>query len=880
MADKARELYRILGRPSQAKFEQVISSNMITNCPITVDDARRAIIIYGPDIASVKGKTTHAVPAPHEPSFQSVPIPAPILEHHRDITLCVDFFFVQGHAFLHVISRKLQHRVAYPVDDRRQATMKKCIDMSLQQYHARGFRVTDIHADHEFDCLRLNLLPINLNIVAPDSHVGEVERSIRTIKERNRSTVHGLPYRRLPRLLVREIVKHSIQCLNQVPADDGLSTTMSPNTILTGVPNPDYNKLRLEFGTYVQVFEPTTFATNTLRSRTTGAIALTPTNNAQGDYFFLSLVTGKRLSRHQWTVIPMPDSAIARVEELAAAQDQPWIQTSGLLMEWRPNHIFDDDDDADFVYTPEVDDHDDDTLTYDFSIDSDDRTIHTNNLTDTDDHDFDANPDTIPNAIPGTIINVIPDTIPPPPALPDADDDVLLSDDDTFDHPAAVLDTPPPYNLRPGRSRTFSHRLDHQMDQVPAHSQTYLPLDNNLSLLQQSTIKTVTGFVLTQMSASAGIKFFGQPAIDAMHKEFCQLHTKGVFSPQDANTLTPQQKRASLRAVNLIKEKRTGEIKGRTCADGSVQRSLYDKSETTSPTVATDSLMYTILVDAKERRDVATADVVGAYLNADMDAYTLMKLTGETVDIMVKVDDMYKKYVTYENNKPVLYGCVKSALLWYDLFANTLKDLGFELNPYDPCVANKMIEGKQCTIVWYVDDNKISHVNPAVVTDIILKIEERFGKMTVTRGTEHTFLGMFFVFYPDGTVTISMKSYLEEAIAEADTKITKIAATPSKRDLFESDAKSPPLSKKESENFHSIVAKLLYVSFRVRADILLPISFLCTRVSKPTRQDQLKLHRVLEYLNGTLDLELKLGADDLETLHTWVDASRMRYTRT
>jgi len=45
-----------------------------------------------------------------------------------------------------------------------------------------------------------------------------------------------------------------------------------------------------------------------------------------------------------------------------------------------------------------------------------------------------------------------------------------------------------------------------------------------------------------------------------------------------------------------------------------------------------------------------------------------------------------------------------------------------------------MINGKQCTIAWYVDDNKISHVEPDVVTEIVAKIEKRFGKMTVTQG--------------------------------------------------------------------------------------------------------------------------------------------------
>jgi hypothetical protein len=56
------------------------------------------------------------------------------------------------------------------------------------------------------------------------------------------------------------------------------------------------------------------------------------------------------------------------------------------------------------------------------------------------------------------------------------------------------------------------------------------------------------------------------------------------------------------------------------------------------------------------------------------------------------------------------------------------------LNPYDLCVANAIIDGKQCTIGWYVDDNIITHIDPNAVTWVIDKIEEKFGKMVVTRG--------------------------------------------------------------------------------------------------------------------------------------------------
>ena len=44
---------------------------------------------------------------------------------------------------------------------------------------------------------------------------------------------------------------------------------------------------------------------------------------------------------------------------------------------------------------------------------------------------------------------------------------------------------------------------------------------------------------------------------------------------------------------------------------------------------------------------------------------------------------------------------------------------GWEINPYNTCVANKMINGKQYTIVWYVDNNKVSHEDPEVVTQVI-----------------------------------------------------------------------------------------------------------------------------------------------------------------
>ena len=73
------------------------------------------------------------------------------------------------------------------VPDRKHATSILREVMAVIKLHtSRGFRVCDLHVDSEFECIRDNVHPINVNVVATDSHVGEIERSIRTVKERLR----------------------------------------------------------------------------------------------------------------------------------------------------------------------------------------------------------------------------------------------------------------------------------------------------------------------------------------------------------------------------------------------------------------------------------------------------------------------------------------------------------------------------------------------------------------------------------------------------------------------------------------------------------------------------------------------------------------------
>jgi hypothetical protein len=90
--------------------------------------------------------------------------------------------------------------------------------------------------------------------------------------------------------------------------------------------------------------------------------------------------------------------------------------------------------------------------------------------------------------------------------------------------------------------------------------------------------------------------------------------------------------------------------------------------------------------------------------------------------------ELYTRFVSKENGKDVmymrlanaLYGTLQAALLfWKDLTGYLVEELRFVLNQYDNCMANKVIDGKQCTILWHADNLKIAHIKQEVLEDLI-----------------------------------------------------------------------------------------------------------------------------------------------------------------
>eukprot|EP00980_Cylindrotheca_fusiformis_P022820 scaffold9805_cov88-Cylindrotheca_fusiformis.AAC.1 len=205
-------------------------------------------------------------------------------------------------------------------------------------YKARGFKITALFADNEYEPIRFKLLnkQIHLETCAANEHQPEAERAVRTIKERNRTTVHGLPYKRYPRLLKREIVKQAARSMNMLPHPDGVSNVHSPRTILTGLRHDVNIDLRVPIGAYCEVHDEPD-PSNTELERTTTAIALGATNNMSGSYRFLSLQTGRAIKRSRWNEKPITDAVIEQVHALANAEANAPLEDDLFAYEWAPN---------------------------------------------------------------------------------------------------------------------------------------------------------------------------------------------------------------------------------------------------------------------------------------------------------------------------------------------------------------------------------------------------------------------------------------------------------------------------------------------------------------------------------------------------------------
>jgi hypothetical protein len=226
-----------------------------------------------------------------------------------------------------------------------------------------------------------------------------------------------------------------------------------------------------------------------------------------------------------------------------------------------------------------------------------------------------------------------------------------------------------------------------------------------------------------------------------------------------------------------------------------------------------------------------------------------IKIRGILVDILVEIaPDVYKSCVLKDKKgskkllvqcQNTLYGTMVASLLYYRKFVKILTDI--VINPYDPCVANEMIEGDQMTICFHVDDFKLSHRKTKVMDSMIEYLRQEYesifeygsGAMTVIRGKIHKYLGMTLDYTVRGQVKITMFDYIDEILtafdkAEPKGGCTKTSSAPVI--LFRVDDNCENLKQDNAVEFHNLVANTLYSTKQARPNTCTAITFLTTRV--------------------------------------------------
>lgn len=397
-----------------------------------------------------------------------------------------------------------------------------------------------------------------------------------------------------------------------------------------------------------------------------------------------------------------------------------------------------------------------------------------------------------------------------------------------------------------------------------------------------------TGIIGLQLGLRAGLKHWGNIADEALSAEVQMLLRKGTFQGVLYSDIPPEQRKTMIRCSLFFKEKFGADgsflkLKARLVAGGD-QQDVSGLMYTSSPTVNTENLFTLLAIAAVERRHIGSVDIEGAYLECDMEGPPVFMVLPPAIATMVaKIDPSYARFISTCGTMIVqlmkaLYGCVQSSALWYRKLRGVLEKMGYVMNPDDECVFNREIANKQCTVNAFVDDLVVSHDDKAVEQGELVAIGSKFSGHKVQYGPVVAHLGMRITRSDNGDVSVDMESFTDHAVKawEADViargSILTVSRYPADGELFVS-GDAEPLNDQDRANYHSAVARLIYLVKRTRPDIAVAVSYLSSRTSNPTIRDREKLDKLIGYLKGTVKWGVRFRHDGALEPRVYSDAA-------
>ena len=872
-AKLAQEFIAYTGYASKEDVIRMItSSGNFINIGITRADVQRAIDIYGSQ-HTLMGRSR--IMRPDTRVIRAQPT------QKRPQDLYCDKFAIAGVWFMLCNTKPLGVLFVKYMEGQTEALLGAAFQEFTNVLASYKYPTATIYSDGDTAAVaNVNRHEGNLiEICGAGDHVNEAETCIKTIKERFRSVKAGLIFQLTKRLVI-ELVTFIIGRLN-LSFSQHSTDGQCPRVRLTGVILDANKTLNAGFGYLVVARNKNVVSNDAMAVRCEVCLLLNPTNNRQGSWRMMKLTTGKIVVRTQYKIVAFTDIAKARCDELAALENagNPICVDAEVEFDEPPDIIDDDDfeNDRGLRY-----------VTFDFPIT----------------HSLEVKEEGggfIPVPVP---VNIEKTEV----ILEEVDD---LADDDFDDDNVDLYGLDNAYNMVPEITKP-KYSVKQQVSADGGASYVTGSSDRNARARLRS-VNMIAGRRLNtkkrmnlrntyvpagnfNITSKAGVEKYGaKRSFKAQFKEIKSLVENGTFEGILPKNLTKTQKKKIIRSFVILKENFNAEgdlekLKARLVANGA-QMDPTTFADVSSPTVSLTFLLMMVVIAARERRTVATMDIGSAFVKASMDGEdeVLVHLDQLTSALLIKIDPSFQKFLNDKSEmtvklKKALYGCLQSAKLWFELLVKELMDFGYEQNYVDPCVLNRLVDGKQSTILLHVDDIMILSETSGESKDLYAYLESKFGKVTLHEGVKHNYLGMTFDFSTAGRVTISMLGYENDLVRDwfeipFDQNVLlgreKFASTPAINNIFDK-GESPLLNDKNSGIFHSYVMRVAYLAKRVKPELSVAVSYMSTQVTKPNENDLRKLDRSIRYVRDHVGAGITLiakGTGKIVEVTAHIDAS-------
>ena len=321
--------------------------------------------------------------------------------------------------------------------------------------------------------------------------------------------------------------------------------------------------------------------------------------------------------------------------------------------------------------------------------------------------------------------------------------------------------------------------------------------------------------------------------------------------------LPKARKSVGCKWVFKLKLKADGSVdrhKARLVAKGYSQQQGLDFTETFAPVAKFASIRAALAIAALEDIEIHQMDVETAFLNGNLEEEIYMDqpegfIKPGTENLVCKL-------------KKSLYGLKQASRAWNSVIDKFLKEIGASKCAGDHCIYALEHGASRMIIILYVDDLILATNSQELLSSTKQALSNKFSMKDL--GEVHYFLGIQVIRnQKDTAIWLTQRSYIEQILKQYNLDQSKAVATPSQVGDKLSKLQEPQTQTEHEElsaiPYGNAVGSLIYAMLGTRPDIAAAVGVCSKFMANPGLQHWKAVKRILRYLQGTLDLGLKLG---------------------